>query len=522
VIKKLKNSLILFPFLFSLYPVLALIAHNAAEMDLSEGLRALLGSLVLTLLVYAVLLAITRSPIKTALITSLILVLFFSYGHVNFLSRTWIIFGFSIGRHRTLIPFYILSFVLIVWLILKTKRDLSPLTRFLNAFGIILLIFPIYQLLTYQVNAYYAENEQAEAVASSTIVSLPENQPAPDVYYILVDGYPRSDFINQYFASDNTEFLKNLEERGFYIAQCSQSNYTDTRFSMASTLNMVYLDDGTQLSEVVHSGSTLDSMIRSSAVQKNFTDLGYSIVTFESGYKWLRWEDPDLHLDPAIDRSNRQLLNIGINDFEKLLLDTTAAKIIIDLPFVLNTEQARKLEEIINNPRASHRDRVLYTLNKLPEIPDTIPGSKFIYAHIIFPHPPFIVDAEGNSLQNSPPDEVSAYADQITYLNTRLVEIVDTLIESSNPDPVIIIQSDHGATIDYEGLNIDKSNRLGILNAYYLPGTAVSELDPTITPVNTFRLIFDTYFNGDYGRLEDKSIVGRQSPFTTIDCTPID
>ena len=491
-------------------------------MDLGEGLRALLVSLILTLLLYAVLLALTRSPVKTALITSLILLLFYSYGHVNILSRNWIIFGLSIGRHRTLIPLYILSFVLVVWLILRSKRDLSPLTRFLNAFGIILLIFPIYQLITYQINAYYADTEQAEAVTSTEIVSLPENQPPPDVYYILVDGYPRSDFINQYFASDNTEFLESLEARGFYIAQCSQSNYTDTRFSMASTLNMVYLDDGTQLPEVVHQGSTLDSMIHSSAVQQNFTDLGYSIVTFESGYKWLRWEDPDLHLDPAIERSKRRFMNIGINDFEKLLLDTTAAKIIIDLPFVLNPEQAKRLEEIINNPRASHRDRVLYTLKILPEIPDTISGPKFIYAHIMFPHPPFIVDAEGNFLQNSPPDEVSAYADQITYLNTRLVEIIDTLIESSDPDPVIIIQSDHGATIDYEGLNIDKSNRLGILNAYYLPGNAVNELDPTITPVNTFRIIFDKFFNGDYGRLDDKSIVGRQSPFTTIDCSPIE
>jgi hypothetical protein len=291
---------------------------------------------------------------------------------------------------------------------------------------------------------------------------------------------------------------------------------------MASTLNMVYLDDGTELPEVVHRGSTLDSMIRSNTVQKNFTDLGYSIVTFESGYKWLRWEDPDLHLDPGLEKSKRRFMNIGINDFEKLLLDTTATKIIIDLPFVLNPAQAKKLEEIIDNPRSSHRDRVLYTLKMLPEIPDNISGQKFIYAHIIFPHPPFIVNAEGDFIQNSPPDEVSAYAGQITYLNTRLIEIIDVLIESSDPDPVIIIQSDHGATIDYEGLNIDKSMRLGILNAYYLPEDAASELDSTITPVNTFRLIFDKLFNGDYGRIEDKSIIGRQSPYTTIDCTPIE
>jgi hypothetical protein len=307
---------------------------------------------------------------------------------------------------------------------------------------------------------------------------------------------------------------------------------------MASTFNMIYLDNDSGLSEVVLPGSMIDSMIRSGTVQQNFSDLGYTIITLESGYKWLRWEDTDYHFDPAIERARRQFLSIGINDFEKLLLDTTAAKLIIDIPFVLNPEQAKRLEEIINSPRASHRDRVFYSLKKIPEIAETISGPKFIYAHIIFPHPPFIVNAEAKSLQNSPSDELTAYADQITYLNSRLIEIVDTLIEKSDPAPVIIIQGDHGATVDYKALGIDKSNRLGILNAYYLPPASIgtesagnnssgvgstgndqnTNLYSTITPVNTFRLIFDRYFNGNYGLLEDKSIIGRQSPFTTLDC----
>ena len=175
-------------------------------MNLGEGLRSLLVSLTFTLVLYLILLDLTKSPIKTALITSLFLLLFYSYGHVNFLSRSWMIFGISIGRHRTLIPLYFLGFVLVVWLILWSKRDLTLLTKFLNAFGVILLIYPIFQLITYQANSYYADNEQMEDVTSAAIVSLPENQTPPDVYYILVDGYPRSDFINQYFASDNTEF----------------------------------------------------------------------------------------------------------------------------------------------------------------------------------------------------------------------------------------------------------------------------------------------------------------------------
>jgi hypothetical protein len=35
---------------------------------------------------------------------------------------------------------------------------------------------------------------------------------------------------------------------------------------------------------------------------------------------------------------------------------------------------------------------------------------------------------------------------------------------------------------------------MAILNAFYLPDGDTSRLDPTMTPVNTFRLIFDDFF----------------------------
>ncbi len=529
MIKSLRAKFALYPFLFGSYPVLALIAHNAAEMKLTDGGRALIAAILFTLFLYMILLIVVKDSTKSALLTSFYLLLFYSYGQLNILSRSWTIFNLPLGRHRTLIPLYIIIFVVITWLILKTKRDLSGSTRFLNAFGVFLLIYPLYQIAAYQIEDYQAQQKQVQALTKSNLVSLTNDQPPPDVYYIVADGYPRSDFISQYLGSSNTRFLESLENRGFFVAHCSQSNYTDTRFSLASTLNMTYLDNGTGQSEVVFTGSTLDSMIRSGVVQQNFADLGYTIVTFESGYKWLRWEGIDIHLDPAIERAKRVFLNIGINDFEYLLLNTTAAKLFLDMPFVINPTQANKLAEIINNPRASHHDRVLYTLDKLPEIPETIRKPKFVYAHVIIPHPPFIVDAEGNPLQNSPADELSAYADQITYLNRRLLEIVDTLIEKSDPDPVIVIQGDHGATIEYQDLGIDPSNRLGILNVYYLPAhqnklnTSAAapheSLYPKITPVNTFRVIFDQYFNGEYGLLDDRSIVGRQSPYTNLECS---
>jgi hypothetical protein len=524
-----KKSFYLFPYIFGIYPVLALIAHNMAEMNLGGGLRALIVSILVTLLLNLTLMLLLKNPIKSALLTSFILLLIYSYGHINILARGWSILNLSLGRHRTLLPVYALIAILITWLILKTKRDLSGSTRFLNAFALILLIFPLYQIISYQIENSQAQQKQEEAIIDTQLVSLSENQIPPDVYFIVTDGYPRSDFISQFLHSSNEDFLNSLEARGFYVARCSMSNYTDTRFSLASILNMTYLDDGQNIPEVVLQGSTLDSMIRTGNVQKNFSDLHYTIVTFESGFKWLHWKESNLHLVNT-QESSSQFFKVGLNEFEQLFLETTAAKLIFDIPILINQRQSGPLEEIVKNPRESHRKRVMFTLDQLPTIPESIPSPKFVYAHIIFPHPPFVVDAEGNPIQNSPPDELKAYADQIAYLDQRLLEIIDKLIERSDPKPIIIIQGDHGATIDYKNLGIDKSYRLGILNAYYLPenpnSTANStssfpeRLYPSITPVNSFRLIFDKYFNGNYGLIEDKSIVGRQSPYTTLECTP--
>jgi len=83
-------------------------------------------------------------------------------------------------------------------------------------------------------------------------------------------------------------------------------------------------------------------------------------------------------------------------------------------------------------------------------------------------------------------------------LNTRVLEAVDTILEESDTPPIIIIQGDHGAWIQ------PKDRLMWILNAYYLPENN-DKLYPSISPVNTFRLVFNLYFGGRYEMLEDVS-----------------
>lgn len=63
--------------------------------------------------------------------------------------------------------------------------------------------------------------------------------------------------------------------------------------------------------------------------------------------------------------------------------------------------------------------------------------------------------------------------------------------------------------------------KMGVLNAYYLPNVEKSLLYPSITPVNTFRLVFNLYFNTNFELLPDKSFVfeDEQHIYNMIDVT---
>ena len=56
--------------------------------------------------------------------------------------------------------------------------------------------------------------------------------------------------------------------------------------------------------------------------------------------------------------------------------------------------------------------------------------------------------------------------------------------------------------------------RFDILNAYFFPDGDYSAMYPEISPVNTFRVVFDTYFSEEYPLLKDQSInVGINRPY---------
>jgi hypothetical protein len=138
------------------------------------------------------------------------------------------------------------------------------------------------------------------------------------------------------------------------------------------------------------------------------------------------------------------------------------------------------------------------------------PGPKFVFAHLAVPHPPWVFGPNGEEVQSETAEHIylgeQGYLDQLVFVNKKLKEGVDGLLTGQDNPPVIIIQGDHGPGFLGDAASEDAyRERLGILNAYYLSNGGNDLLYESITPVNTFRVVFNHYFEQDFELLEDKS-----------------
>ena len=508
------KSIAFHPFVLALFPIIALLAENIEQVNYQDSIRALIAALVMTVVQTLILFIIFKNWHKAAGVSSLFLILFFSYGHVYALSKTTTIAGMIIGRHRVLAPLWIVSFTLGAWIIAKKLSDMRAITKTMNQLVVLALLFPIFRLGLYfydnQVRGYF---QPVEAREPDTDLTISKDAALPDIYYIILDGHARADVLQRRFDHDNTSFIEFLKDRGFVVAEQSQSNYLWTHLSLASSLNMDYLQElNLHLKPGGFRGQTYE-LIRHSLVRRILENLGYSTVSLASGFFASEFHDADYYLSPQITGFDQLQVVGGINEFEGLLIHTSAVKILTDFEILQAADWAA---EALNYSWRAHRQVILGAFNNLEWIPN-ITGPKFIYVHIVSPHRPYVFDRAGNEVTSrepflfAPPDvdwkeEVPLYKDQLIYIDSKVEEVIDAILARSETRPIIILQSDHGSILGFDWDQPDKigvSDRAAILNAYYLPDSCSSSIYPTITPVNTFRSIFDCVFGTSYGQLED-------------------
>lgn len=505
-----------------------LIAHNIQENPLNQAVRALVVSLGLFLAIFAVLNWLTKNRALAALMTSILACIFFFYGHLHVFGELYrSTLGYNIFSHRFLLPLCGVVFVLVVWF-LRKAQSISEVTNVFNIAAVILLLFPLYQITIHQ----YRQATQRSFVGIDTQVLNIQQNPdfAPDVYYIILDKYTRADVLQEEFSFDNSAFIQGLEQRGFYVAECSLSNYSTTKFSLTSSLNLQYLD--VLFPDVVGGsgeGIIMDAYLQNNFVRAFFERRGYSVVSFQNDFYGTEWRNADYFIEVESSLRDTERLShlltgqadteeesslasivrslifsLNLSKFEWLLMQTTSLRVVTDY---LASQADDAGSTYLDDLRQYYLVKLV--LEEAHEAVE-IPGPKFYYLHLAAPHDPFVFTATGefkSILQDE--DKIAyweeGYIPQVEYVNDQMLSLVDKILEHSETPPIIVIQGDHG--IPWFGRNTDgrQYQYTEILNAYFLPYGGQTELYDSITPVNSWRLILSEVFDVPLDLLEDRS-----------------
>ncbi len=494
------KSIVFHPFLFAIFPIIATYSINMQELLPIHILQPLLIILVFTTIIFFIVKIIFKEWSKVGIIVSLIISLTFSYGHIYSQIGGFTLGDFIIGRHVFLIIPYIIVFFGVSYYIFKTKNKFKNITKILNVVAITLILISVINITTYAIEnnglgLMMPETEENIIVDSTTgiqdkeMISRVGNfENFPDVYFLILDGYGGASSLKSDLNYDNSKFIEMLNKKGFFVASDSHSNYPQSFLSIPSTMNMKYLN---YLKDVLGEESkdqlTAMKLMNDSTVMEIFKSNGYKTVSFlTSNFE----VNADYH--PCGSK----------NVIESNELMSTLSKINIFQYFLVwvESENIREKQECY--------------FSELPEINKKFEDPIFVYAHIMLPHPPNVFGPNGERVMPriyynewGTEEDKSRYLDTLQYANLKIEEFVEKVLKDTNHKPIIIIQSDHGSAFNIEWddpTNEMLKQRFSNLNAYYFPKGG-DVLYDNITPVNSFRILFNSNFNGNFELLDDRS-----------------
>jgi hypothetical protein len=487
------------PFLLAIYPVLALLSYNIDQVGVWVVWRPLLIVICGAIILSGILALVIKPFQKAAIISSFISILFFSYGqvHEQLLNSSGILI--RVSHHKYLGTIFLIILVIGIIAFIRKIHRFQTITTTLNIVSAVMLILTIFPIISYSYNLQRSKNN-LPGNENTDISFSGDAKDIPDIYYIILDSYTRADALQRDFNFDNSPFTTDLQKLGFVIVNCSRSNYGFTEVAMASTLNLNYLSE---LDPKLQAGNgnltTATALIQNNYLRRQLKNIGYKIVAFETGYDWNQWTDADMYLTP----NKNPLSTAELQPFEKMFIQSTVLRVLTDTDKNFLSGPVSSLKFTHHKPLVTRTMFILSWLEKMP----SVVGPKFVYAHINVPHIPFIFKPDGSLVENPkfyrgpqdyPVNEQffkEGYINQVQFLNNRIPEIADQIIKNSTRPVIIIIQGDHG---------IRDENRLEILNAIYFPGKKAN-IDNALTPVNTFRIILNQFFNGKYPILENHS-----------------
>ena len=455
------KNFIIFPFLLAFFPSWQLILKNYDELIFQDILISLVVVAV-SVIAWIVITKIIKNANKAALITGVGTGFFFYFGYLQDALDGIMIFGIPINKTSILLVISIIIFIISIIYFVKSRNNFQLPIKIANVFTITLILFSLVQ---FAIPGALAEQ--------------------PNVYHIIMDEYTDNEILMKKFNHDNEEFLKFLDKNGFYIPNKSFSTFESTIDELNLILNMEYPKKRGWVSDNYPA-------LYDNKVMSIFSAQNYSIIETNSMMRWKNFSDVDTKLC------------YGANIYSEFLEQILRKSIIRYF-----------LEQYHDNTR---RDVIRCTFNELNEIASQSSGPTYVFSHIYVPHPPFIFGPNG---ENVIPDhrDISGlqdwenpqgYVNQVIYA-TNQVSIVIKNIVKNDPNAIIIVQGDTGTSTGTDRTTTtmkDIYQTHSILYAVRIPD--VNDFE-SMMPVNTYRIIFNNYFNMNYEYLEQHSYTSDQN-----------
>lgn len=493
------------PIIFSLSFILFAYSQSITELNINALVAPLIAVSFFAVLTNLFFVKLLKSKDKGSLFSSVFLVLFFTYGNFfwqldnnkiplpSFLS--------SVDKNYIAQPIWIVFLVVAFFIIRKKIHNYNKVQKFVLFIATILFVNSFIQI------AHYELVIRLKPVAIDPLkqprVNINNISYFPDIYYIMPEDYSSPVIMKNNFNYDNSNFINFLKLKGFFVPKNSTSNYPKTFESLTSSLNMEYLNF---LSIYKNSSdmTLVAPFIQNNNVLRFVKSLGYQYYHVGS---WWEFTSSNQYADENFSFESQG--SLPLDAFSCLILESTqAAGIFNHIPH-LNCDQSDEGKEKIINYQFNTSSTVIQKS-----------GPKFVFMHIIAPHGPYVFGKgcvetiDKNKLSKN---EYVNYANQADCVDTKLEDLINTILAKSTQPPVIIIQSDEGAPFLNTSLNPwddwgNASNTLlkekfPIFNAYYLPKAPKNIIQDTITPVNSFRIVFNFYFHTNFRILHDKNYI---------------
>lgn len=418
---------------------------------------------------------------SVALCLAIWLVMYFNFNHSIFIKLTHLRFSsvYMLGTVALIFGTFI------IYIKRKQEVQLQKLASYLNLLFLIFILIDAGKIVYMEINrkppvSYDSANEVQITRKVST-------DSLPDIYFIVLDEHMSTKGMKSHFQFDNTALDSFLVNQGFYIANSSKSNYSQTVFSIASTLQMNYFQALTKVTFPDDNPLGIAAMKENtllSILEKNgYCIRNYSLFDFKN--------HPTRH-SKFFEHSAFHFY------FSQSLINQ------INIAYETLTPQR-------------HRRQLYQLIENALQVDDVSSQPTFTYLHLVLPHHPFVFKADGsirsakNYHSKKDPDYVKNYLQQVTFTRKVIQEIVGR-INKSNRNKIIVLEGDHG-------LRLPKFNRgnwyeayqkaggpYKNLNAYYFYDKKYTQLYDSISPVNSFRVISNQYLGASCSLLPDQQL----------------